>query len=146
MESIYHIVTIRVNETSWAHVWRLRSRYLRTGYGRFVGSIRSRMSFSSESSWSSVCIPNSSQSQARFNPDEPILRPWRGDSQKHHPRSLGLNNHSLYSAQGFDDQALFPLSLKSVTIAFKRLVATTLNWPSWVVWANLLAQCVFFTV
>jgi hypothetical protein len=32
MESIYHIVTIRVNETSWAHVWRLRSRYLRTGY------------------------------------------------------------------------------------------------------------------
>jgi hypothetical protein len=21
-----------VNETSWAHVWRLRSRYLRTGY------------------------------------------------------------------------------------------------------------------
>jgi hypothetical protein len=32
MESIYHIVAIRVNETSWAHVWRLRSRYLRTGY------------------------------------------------------------------------------------------------------------------
>jgi hypothetical protein len=32
MESIYHIVTIRVNETSWAHVWRLRSRYLGTGY------------------------------------------------------------------------------------------------------------------
>jgi hypothetical protein len=32
MESVYHIVTIRVNETSWAHVWRLRSRYLRTGY------------------------------------------------------------------------------------------------------------------
>jgi hypothetical protein len=32
MESVYHIVTIRVNETSWAHVWRLRSHYLRTGY------------------------------------------------------------------------------------------------------------------
>jgi hypothetical protein len=32
MESVYHIVAIRVNETSWAHVWRLRSRYLRTGY------------------------------------------------------------------------------------------------------------------
>jgi hypothetical protein len=32
MESIYHIVTIRVNETSWAHVWRLRSRYLGKGY------------------------------------------------------------------------------------------------------------------
>jgi hypothetical protein len=32
MESVYHIVTIRVNETSWAHVWRLRSRYLGTGY------------------------------------------------------------------------------------------------------------------
>jgi hypothetical protein len=32
MESVYHIVTIRVNETSWAHVWRLHSRYLGTGY------------------------------------------------------------------------------------------------------------------
>jgi hypothetical protein len=32
MEYVYHIVTIRVNETSWAHVWRLRSRYLRMGY------------------------------------------------------------------------------------------------------------------
>jgi hypothetical protein len=32
MESVYHIVAIRVNETSWAHVWRLHSRYLRTGY------------------------------------------------------------------------------------------------------------------
>jgi hypothetical protein len=32
MESVYHIVTICVNETSWAHVWRLRSRYLGTGY------------------------------------------------------------------------------------------------------------------
>jgi hypothetical protein len=34
MESIYHIVTVRVNETSWAHVWRLRFRYLRTGYDK----------------------------------------------------------------------------------------------------------------
>jgi hypothetical protein len=34
MESVYHIVTIRVNETSWAHVWTLRSRYLGTGYDR----------------------------------------------------------------------------------------------------------------
>jgi hypothetical protein len=32
MESVYHIVAIRVNETSWAHVWRLRCRYLRMGY------------------------------------------------------------------------------------------------------------------
>jgi hypothetical protein len=32
MESVYHFVTICVNETSWAHVWRLRSHYLRTGY------------------------------------------------------------------------------------------------------------------
>jgi hypothetical protein len=32
MESVYHIVTIHVNETSWAHVWRLHSLYLRTGY------------------------------------------------------------------------------------------------------------------
>jgi hypothetical protein len=31
MESVYHIVTIRVNETFWAHEWRLRSRYLGTG-------------------------------------------------------------------------------------------------------------------
>jgi hypothetical protein len=34
MESVYHIVTIRVNETFWAHVWRLHSRYLGTGYDR----------------------------------------------------------------------------------------------------------------
>jgi hypothetical protein len=34
MEYVYHIVTIRVNETSWAHVWRLRSHYLRTGYDK----------------------------------------------------------------------------------------------------------------
>jgi hypothetical protein len=32
MTSVYHIVTIRVNETSWAHVWRLHFRYLGTGY------------------------------------------------------------------------------------------------------------------
>jgi hypothetical protein len=36
MESVSHIVTIRVNETSWAHVWRLRSRYLGTGYNKYV--------------------------------------------------------------------------------------------------------------
>jgi hypothetical protein len=35
MESVYHIVAIRVNETSWAHLWRLRSLYLRTGYESF---------------------------------------------------------------------------------------------------------------
>jgi hypothetical protein len=34
MESVYHIVTICVNKTSCAHVWRLRSCYLRTGYDR----------------------------------------------------------------------------------------------------------------
>jgi hypothetical protein len=32
MTSVYHIVTIRVNETSYAHVWRLHFRYFRTGY------------------------------------------------------------------------------------------------------------------
>jgi hypothetical protein len=32
MASVYHIVAIRVNETSWAHVWRLHFRYLGTGY------------------------------------------------------------------------------------------------------------------
>jgi hypothetical protein len=26
MASVYHIVAISVNETSWAHVWRLRFR------------------------------------------------------------------------------------------------------------------------
>jgi hypothetical protein len=36
MESVYHIVTIRVNETSWAHVWRLRFRYLGTGYDSVI--------------------------------------------------------------------------------------------------------------
>jgi hypothetical protein len=34
LEFVYHIVTIRVNETSWAHVWRLHFRYLGTGYDR----------------------------------------------------------------------------------------------------------------
>jgi hypothetical protein len=37
MESVYHILTIRVNETSWAHVWRLRSLYLGTGYDIRLG-------------------------------------------------------------------------------------------------------------
>jgi hypothetical protein len=36
MESVYHFVTIRVNETSWAHIWRLSSRYLGTGYDKVV--------------------------------------------------------------------------------------------------------------
>jgi hypothetical protein len=35
MTSVYHIVTIRVNETSRAHVWRLRFRYLETGYDKW---------------------------------------------------------------------------------------------------------------
>jgi hypothetical protein len=34
MESVYHIVAIHVNETSWAHIWRLRSCYLRIGYDK----------------------------------------------------------------------------------------------------------------
>jgi hypothetical protein len=34
MESVYHIVTICVNKTSYAHVWRLHSRYLGMGYDR----------------------------------------------------------------------------------------------------------------
>jgi hypothetical protein len=37
MESVYHIVTIRVNETSWAHVWRLHSGYLGTGCDKLSG-------------------------------------------------------------------------------------------------------------
>jgi hypothetical protein len=39
MESVYHNVTICVNETSWAHVWRLRSHYLGRGYDRKTGGI-----------------------------------------------------------------------------------------------------------
>jgi hypothetical protein len=35
MESVYHIVAIRVNETSWAHVWRLHFCYLGTGYDNY---------------------------------------------------------------------------------------------------------------
>jgi hypothetical protein len=38
MESVYHIVAIRVNETSWAHVWRLHSCYLGTGYDTKIPS------------------------------------------------------------------------------------------------------------
>jgi hypothetical protein len=38
MESVYHIVAIRVNETSWAHVWRFRFRYLGTGYDKWYQS------------------------------------------------------------------------------------------------------------
>jgi hypothetical protein len=113
---------------------------------RFVGSIRSSVSFDSESPRSSVCIPNSSPLQVSFNPDEPILQPWQGDSQKRNPRSLGLNFRSLYSAQDFDDQALFTSSLKGVTPAFECLFATTLDGAYWVVWADLLAQQAFFTV
>jgi ribonuclease HI len=40
MESVYHIVTIRVNETSWAHIWRLRSRYLGTRYDRYAACLQ----------------------------------------------------------------------------------------------------------
>jgi hypothetical protein len=32
MAYVYHIVAIHVNETSRAHVWRLRFLYLGTGY------------------------------------------------------------------------------------------------------------------
>jgi hypothetical protein len=32
MASVYRIVAIRVNETSWAHIWRLHFRYLGMGY------------------------------------------------------------------------------------------------------------------
>jgi hypothetical protein len=35
MAYVYHIFAIRVNETSWAHVWRLRFRYLGTGCDTF---------------------------------------------------------------------------------------------------------------
>jgi hypothetical protein len=35
MASVYHIVAIRVNETSWVHVSRLRFCYLRMGYDKW---------------------------------------------------------------------------------------------------------------
>jgi hypothetical protein len=38
MKSVYHIVTICVNETSWAHLWRFHSLYLRTGYDKWYQS------------------------------------------------------------------------------------------------------------
>jgi hypothetical protein len=34
MASVYRIVAIRVDETSWAHIWRLHFRYLKTGYDK----------------------------------------------------------------------------------------------------------------
>jgi hypothetical protein len=45
MESIYHVVTICVNETSWAHVWRLRSRYLGTGCDTGIGMTSAHLPF-----------------------------------------------------------------------------------------------------
>jgi hypothetical protein len=64
MESVYHIVAIRVNETSWAHVWRLRFRYLGMGYdsrvlvqqqlprefknGTILGSLWATMSYTTQ--------------------------------------------------------------------------------------------------
>jgi hypothetical protein len=44
MESVYHIIAIRVNKTSWAHVWRLCSRYLKTGYDSQGRGVANRMS------------------------------------------------------------------------------------------------------
>jgi hypothetical protein len=34
--SVYRIVAIRVNETSWAQVWRLHFHYLGTGYDNMI--------------------------------------------------------------------------------------------------------------
>jgi hypothetical protein len=38
MVPVYHIVTVRVIWTSLAHVWRLRFRFLRTGYDTFCSA------------------------------------------------------------------------------------------------------------
>jgi hypothetical protein len=59
MESVYHIVTIRVNEISWAHVWRLRSRYLGMGFDKnkikeMEKDGKRKVSFSGQSSGSNV--------------------------------------------------------------------------------------------
>jgi hypothetical protein len=45
MESIYHIVTIRVNETYWAHIWRLRFLYFGMGYDNISRHRRTGMHF-----------------------------------------------------------------------------------------------------
>jgi hypothetical protein len=36
MASVDRIVAIRVNETSWAQVWRLRFHYLGMGYDNMI--------------------------------------------------------------------------------------------------------------
>jgi hypothetical protein len=42
MADVYHIVIVRVIWTSWAHVWRLRFRFLVMGYGKWYQSQPSR--------------------------------------------------------------------------------------------------------
>jgi hypothetical protein len=55
MEYVYHIVVIRVNETSWAHVWRLRSHYLRTGCDTDWERRMTRPAFKTSASHGFVC-------------------------------------------------------------------------------------------
>jgi hypothetical protein len=54
MESVYHIVTMRVNDISWAHVWRLRSRYLGTGYDSRPSRVTRQSSFMAEPTFNFV--------------------------------------------------------------------------------------------
>jgi hypothetical protein len=44
MESDNHIIAIPVNETSWAHVWMLRFRYLGAGYDTLASRIATKVS------------------------------------------------------------------------------------------------------
>jgi hypothetical protein len=112
----------------------------------------------------SSCIPNSSSSQARFNPDEPNMRlMWSRLPRKHHPHALGLELHGfscmgflelcLVKSGGFGKQALLcfffyekawpssssawmPKHMTILTLFIWRLwhVATWAIWESWRGW------------
>jgi hypothetical protein len=78
MESGYHIVTMRVIWTSWAHVWRLRSLFLGMGYDRLncfhcLPLARCRIFPSlfcwmcQSKSWASLALENISFKQSKIN-------------------------------------------------------------------------------
>jgi hypothetical protein len=78
MTSVYHIVTIRVNETSWAHVWRLRFRYLETGYDMHILSAMWRLHLGNCSDFVGVCfytlhLYQTSEDLPSCNPEHTLL-------------------------------------------------------------------------
>jgi hypothetical protein len=78
MESVYHIVTVRVNETSWAHVWRLRSRYLGTGYDT---SKREKIQENGKSQKCSFSQSHNPQNQHRKKQQDPAKKKQNTKSQ-----------------------------------------------------------------